>query len=368
MVESFRVSRTPIWPGNTTPAWYNPCPIVDADTVTMLVQPITGSDVYGGIHQSSSEDGGQTWTLPEPIAELRRIDHGDGLEEGWVCPVPQHHDRTGVTLALGTNVWYQDGVLTRSTTDRHIVQTVRDNAGRWTEPVRVEWADPRASGVYSCGHQQWLIRTDGSLLVPVMFTADTKRYSCSTLVCSFDGQTVQVEQSGTSLESPVGRGFMEPSITFSHGFHWMTMRAEDGRGHWSRSLDGLAWSPAQPWMWEDGTALDMSSTQQHWIARGDDLYLVYTRRTEDNADVVRWRSPLFVARVTVTGDHLRLDRSSEVAVLATGSERPSGGMPYFGNFQATRVTDTEWWVTDTEVAPQQGFRGATWLAKLTWDR
>ena len=78
---------------------------------------------------------------------------------------------------------------------------------------------------------------------------------------------------------------------------WLTLRAEDNRGYVCVSEDGLKWTPKQPWAWENGEPLTMSTTQQHWLVHSDSLFLVYTRKDKLNQNVMRWRAPLYLARV-----------------------------------------------------------------------
>ena len=59
----------------------------------------------------------------------------------------------------------------------------------------------------------------------------------------------------------------------------------------------LKWSPKKAWAYDDGTPLVTSTTQQHWLAHSDALFLVYTRRGANNDHVFRHRAPLFMAQV-----------------------------------------------------------------------
>lgn len=58
-----------------------------------------------------------------------------------------------------------------------------------------------------------------------------------------------------------------------------------------RSADGLKWDEPAPWTFDDGEPLVMSTTQQHWLSHSEQLYLVYTRKTEHNEKVFRWSRP-----------------------------------------------------------------------------
>ncbi|MGW8181192.1 MAG: sialidase family protein, partial [bacterium] len=105
----------------------------------------------------------------------------------------------------------------------------------------------------------------------------------------------------------------EPSLANFQGRFFMTIRAEDGRGYVSASADGLSWLEQKPWSWDNGDHLSMSTTQQRWLTHSDGLFLVYTRKAEKNRNVMRWRAPIFLARVDTK--RLCLIRRSEQVVL-----------------------------------------------------
>ena len=112
----------------------------------------------------------------------------------------------------------------------------------------------------------------------------------------------------------------------------------------------------------------MSTTQQRWLQHGDTLFLVYTRRTEANRNVFRWRAPLWVAEVD--RDRLCLRRDTERVVLpmkGDGVNDPDG-VPRMGNFHTTAVSADESVVTVGECLPSSGYQGETLLARVRWHR
>ena len=152
------------------------------------------------------------------------------------------------------------------------------------------------------------------------------------------------------------------------GRYYMTMRAEDGRGYVTSSDDGLAWDPPRAWAWQDGTPLAMSTTQQHWLVHSDGLFLVYTRKAEENANVFRWRAPLYVAAVDREG--LRLVRESEqvvMPVIGDGVDDPNH-VARMGNFHTTAASPDVSWVTVGETLPHDGWHGNLLLARIHWSR
>ena len=367
-----RIDSAIVWngrAGGTT--WFHPRPCVvpgpAGPTVLVTCQSITGSDVFGPVHWSVSSDMGLHWTPPAPIPGLGRRSLPDGLEEGNCDLVPDYHRPTDTVLAIGHNVYYRDNVLARPSEDRYPVYVVRDADGRWSDRQRIQWDDPRAGAIYTCGCAQRLTLPDGRLVLPLSFgpVGRTDRM-VATVRCAYDGRRVTIEESGNALELAVGRGLLEPSLACADGRFWMTLRAEDDHGYVTTSGDALHWADLQPWCWDDGEPLVMSTTQQHWLTHSDGLFLVYTRRAEANANVFRWRAPLYVAQVD-TGT-ARLVRQSERIVLpliGDGVGDPDH-VARMGNFHVVNASPDQSWVTVGETLPADAWRGDTLLARIHW--
>ena len=123
-----------------------------------------------------------------------------------------------------------------------------------------------------------------------------------------------------------------------------------------------------PWACEDGEALTMSTTQQHWLTHSDGLFLVYTRKDKSNSKVLRWRAPLFVAQVDP--EKRCLIRSTEQVVLplvGDGNKDPDN-VALMGNFNVTNVSPNESWVTAGEWMPRKSARGDVVLGKIRWSK
>jgi hypothetical protein len=307
--------------------WFHPracmMPGRDGNPVALMtMQEIGGSDYFGPVHWSMSADLGKTWSDPEPIAALGRDavpGHDDGLMAA-VCDVtPQYHRQTGVVIAMGHVVFYKGDYFARKEQlARYPIYVTRDSDGTWSGRKILEWDDPRGGFIYS--------------------------------------------------NNPQGRGLLEPSVTRFDEKFWITMRAEDNRGYLSVSDDGLHWQEKRAWAWDDGSPIEMSTTQQHWLAHSDGLFLVYTRKDAANPNVVRWRSPLWVARVDT--DRRCLIRSTEQVVLplvGDGVNRPDQ-VAVMGNFNVTHASPHESWVTVGEWMPRDGYRGDVLLARIRWSK
>jgi hypothetical protein len=357
--------------GGTT--WFHPrvcmIPGTNGPIALMTLQSIMGSDVYGPVHWSESSDNGRTWGTPQPIPGWGRKQRTDGLEEGVCDVVPEYHAKTNTVLAIGHNVFYKDNVLAKTQPARAPVYVVRHTTGQWSEPKTLIWDDPRGSAIYTCGCGQRSTRPNGDILFPISFgPRGVTARSVGTLLCSFDGAELRVKSVSNELKNFVKRGLLEPSIAAWAGKYYMTIRAEDGRGYVCTSNDGLSWSEPISWCWDDGSALDMSTTQQHWLVHSEGLFLVYTRKAPENINVIRWRAPLYVAAVDPAS--LRLIHSSEriaVPMVGDGVKDPRN-VAQLGNFHTNYVTPNESWVTVGEVMHEAGWRGDLLISRIRWGR
>lgn len=368
------IEREVVFPGRRGGVtWFHPracmVPTPDGPTALMTLQSITGSDVFGPVHWTTSADRGRTWAEPTPIPGMGRRDLGDGWEVGVCDVVPEYHPPTRTALAVGHNVYYRKGVLANPQRRRWPVYVVRSPDGRWSGPQRLEWDDPREMAIYTCGCSQRVVLDGGDVLIPLSFGVQGRTpRSVTTARCSFDGRELRIREIGSELTNASRRGLLEPSLALLDGRFYLTTRAEDNRGYVSASGDGLHWATQRPWCWDDGEPLVMSSTQQHWLPHSDGLFLVYTRRSEANVNVMRWRSPLYVAEVD--RDTLRLVRSSERVVLPLKGDGVNGPahVARMGNFHTTAASPGESWVTVGETLPADGWRGDTLLARIRWSR
>lgn len=352
--------------------WFHPRAChVPGEGVLMNLQEIGGSDYFGQVHWTMTPDLGKTWTDPEPIASLGRdpVPGHDGLKAG-VCDVtPQYHPQTGTVLALGHVVFYRGPRFSRGDQlSRYPVYAVRRSDGSWSKRKILRWDDPRGGFIYSNNCGQRVVMPNGDIMMSFTFGPKPENRMVAGVRCTFDGETLEVAEVGPALHLEVGRGLLEPSVTRFRDRFFMTIRAEDGHGYVAASDDGLDYGEKKKWVWDDGEPLTMSTTQQHWMTHSDGLFLVYTRKDESNANVIRWRSPLWMARVDP--ERLCLIRSSEKVVLplvGDGVNQPDD-VALMGNFDVTNVSPEETWVTVGEWLPRKGARGDQLLARIAWKR
>ncbi len=146
----------------------------------------------------------------------------------------------------------------------------------------------------------------------------------------------------------------------------MTIRSEDDRAYMTKSADGLEWAEKRAWAWDDGEELVTSTPQQHWLPHSDALYLVYTRKDASNANVVRWRAPLWMARVDPeTQTLLRSTEKIVVPMSADGVNDPAH-TARLGNFHVVNVSPEESLITVGENIPDFAYEGRTLQARIRW--
>ncbi|MCX6902002.1 MAG: exo-alpha-sialidase, partial [Verrucomicrobia bacterium] len=299
------------------PAWFHPracmVPGPSGPTAFMTLQTISGSDYFGPVHWMTSNNLGKLWTEPQPVPPLGRVKQSNGVEEGVCDVVPEWHPRTSTVLALGHNVFYSGPKFSADQPPRWPVYAVW-REGQWGPRRKLEWDDPRGACIYSNNCGQRVVLPNGDILLAFSYaTARTKPRSVSGVICSLDGETLAVKQVGPTISHNQGRGLLEPSLVRFGGRFLLTLRAEDNRGYVCASNDGLDWTPKQPWTWDNGEPLVMSTTQQHWLVHSEAVFLVYTRKDPSNVNVPRWRAPLWMAQVDP--QTLRLLRATERIVL-----------------------------------------------------
>ena len=116
-------------------AWLEP----NSALLTMSRNQLWGSDIFMAIHTMHSDDGGATWSTPQPQARMDRHTYSDGYE---VCPcdmTPALHAASGKVLATGHTAVYKPldrgGELsTDNTHGRDVCYAVYDPATReWDE-------------------------------------------------------------------------------------------------------------------------------------------------------------------------------------------------------------------------------------------
>jgi hypothetical protein len=268
------IERQIVFPGRRDGmTWFHPracvAPVDGGIEAVMTTQSISGSDYFGTVHATTSRDLGRTWTEPTAIPGFGRSDLDDGHQVGVCDAVPEYHAPTDTVLAVGHNVYYKAGKLARPQLRRWPMYAVRAADGNWSVGRRLEWDDARGTAIYTCGCAQRVTRDDGDIIVALSFApAGRENRSVLSVRCAYDGRQLRIVDAGNELTGEVKRGLLEPTIVVSDGQYFMTIRAEDDRGYVTTSDDGLHWAPQQPWRWDDGEPLVMSTTQTEAVPAG----------------------------------------------------------------------------------------------------
>ena len=148
LIESIEkaVLPAPAMKGGT---WFHPRACMAGKTAFMTLQTIKGSDYFGPVHWTTSEDLGRTWREFQPAPPLGWVPLPEGGNEG-VCDVtPEFHPATGSVLALGHSVLYKDAYFDPAQPPRrpstpHRSATVRVGRGRSARSCKRHCARARA--------------------------------------------------------------------------------------------------------------------------------------------------------------------------------------------------------------------------------
>lgn len=346
--------------------WFHPRATAIPSGVVMTIQKhLKVSDYYSGLHFMTRDGLDGPWHGPVLPAELDWHQQPDGVTVSVADVTPGYHAATGKVIALGCRVRYSRAGRQLDDVKRahQTVYAVLDpKAGRWTPWQLLELPDEKQFNFARNACSQWLVKPDGTLLVPLYIgTSADDLYSTTVAECRFDGVKLTYVRHGNVLRLAVARGLYEPSLVAFGGRYYLTLR-NDQRGYCSTSDDGLQFDEPKPWMFDDGNELGSYNTQQHWLAHSDALFLVYTRRGADNDHIVRHRAPLFMAQMD-PGTLRILRRTERIVVPERGAE--------LGNFGASAVSPGESWVTVSEGmfmpdSKARGAEGATFVARIQW--
>ena len=336
--------------------------------MTMSTLDLEGSDVFKGMFQIRSKNGGKTWTKPqksEPLAPrmetIAGVERPVAASDFW----PKWHEKSGVLLGTGHTIVYTPDWKVDHPRPRHTSYSVYDpKKEEWLPWMKMEMPESGAFANAGSGCVQRLDLEDGSILLPIYFSPPEKNSRVAVCHCSFDGKTLRYQKMGNSLSvDDDSRGLHEPSLMEFGGKYFLTIR-NDLQGYVTTSDDGLHYEAIRPWIFDDGSPLGNYNTQQHWVRHSEALYLVYTRRGADNDHVFRHRAPLFMAKVDPK--KLAVIRETEVALVPERGAR-------LGNFGVTEISPKETWVTVSEWMQPEGVEkygsdGSVYVAKINWKK
>lgn len=325
-----------------------------------------GTHNYKGIVSSLTDDLGRTWQSPTPHKELDTHTppvgrDGRAIYEVPVDATPMYHPQTRKVLLTGAT--FQ--VDTKTNKDvpggpSDVFYAVYDPATnqwrKWTTlqfPPSFKWPYKRS------GCCQGLVEANGDVLLPIYFGEHNNSIHYAAIArCKFDGEKLTYVAHGSEHKLDFGRGMSEPSLAKFKDQYFMTMR-NDKAAYVSTSSDGLHFSEAELWRFDDGKELGSYNTQQHFLTHSDALFLVYTRRGLDNDDVMRHRAPLVMAQVDPQAR--RVLRNTERIVV------PKEGSEAMGNFGVCNITPHVSWMVVAKRVATPGEKNV-YIAQIEWNR
>jgi hypothetical protein len=304
---------------------------------------LTGSDVFYPLHSMSSDDNGRTWSKPVEQKAFGPVFQTDGsyffISDFW----PVFHKNTNTVFGVGHAVLYKDDELVYEPYKARPVYSIYNlQTKEWAKWKWLDLPEDREYYYWSgTGSTQIFEKPDGDILLPITYCPEETCHTHSGVavaLCSFDGSSLTYKREGNRQTVSGPRGLGEPSIAYSGGRYFMTMR-NDSKAYVAASEDGLHFAEARPWTFEDGGELGSYNTQQHWISHKEKLYLVYTRKGLNNDHVFRHRAPLLMAEVDK--DKLLVMRDTEEIMVPERGAR-------LGNFGIAEVSENEKWIIVSE--------------------
>lgn len=306
---------------------------------------LSQSDVFYGIEQMKSTDGGRSFSSPVPCETLRRKSFADGSSVVMCDATPFYHKHSDSILLTGHTARYgANNKLAPAPQRRNTAYAVYDRSKEEFGPLSFLDLPEEEFFNEGAGCCQILEGEQGELWIPTYFKSrktesiPNSPHSTAVLRCSFDGKIIRVLECSNQLVTPKGRGLGEPSLVFFEGEYLLTLR-NDLCGYVSKSRDGLHYSPIQELCFDNGESLGNYNTQQHWITLGGKLYLVYTRKAGNNDHIFRHRAPLFMAEFDAK--NLCVIRDTEIIVVPERGAR-------LGNFGCQSYSENTAYVFASE--------------------
>ncbi|MCP4641788.1 MAG: exo-alpha-sialidase, partial [bacterium] len=338
----------------------------DPPTVVLTTQKLllSGSDIFYGLHCTTTNDQGRTWTPLAPQTAMKRHQEPNEVE-AVVCDfTPKWHAATKTLLGTGHIARYKGNRLIHGHRRGVAYATYDTDANAWRDWHQVTVPDDPAFFNSGAGSGQRYDLPNGDILVPVYHAPEGgKVYATSVLRCTFDGEILSCVDRGNSMSVNIKRGLYEPSVTKFGDRFYLTLRNDDA-GYVTVGDDGLHFEKPIKWTFDDGQELGNYNTQQHWILHpgGKGLFLAYTRRGANNDHVFRHRAPLFIAQVDP--ERLCVMRATERILVPQRGAR-------LGNFAIAEVSDTETWATVAEwMQPvgceKYGSDNSIYAARVLW--
>src|SRR5262249_31636504 len=147
-----------------------------------------------------SDDLGQTWTSPHPQPELDWVKESDHVDVAVADVTPAWHARTGKLLAVGAQVRYSkagEQLEDKPRSHQTAFAVFHPKTNAWTPWKRLETPRLDRFNFARSACAQFVVRDDGTVLLPFYFGRDAKVPASVTVVaCSFDGKELKYLEHG----------------------------------------------------------------------------------------------------------------------------------------------------------------------------
>ena len=316
--------------------------------MTMQKLELSGDDVFYGLEMMKSTDGGKTFSAPAVCKNLVRRYEENGTSSVMCDATPFYHKKTGKIILTGQSARYSpENGLEPSPRKRNTLYAIYNEAlGDFDSWNVLEMPETSDDAFFSSGSGsgQILELSSGEVLIPIYYKslavekASNGCYTAAVLRCAFDGEKISVLEVGDAITVDTPRGLYEPSVIEYKGEYFLALR-NDVTGFVAKSRDGLHFDKPVELKFDSGENLGNYNTQQHWITGGGKLWLVYTRRAENNGHVFRHRAPLFIAEFCPERMCIIRD-TEEIAVPERGAR--------LGNFGCQSYSENEAYVFASE--------------------
>ena len=344
--------------------------------ITMQKLELSGCDVFYGIEMMTSTDKWKNFSKPIPCRNLSRRYEENGNSIVMCDATPFYHQKSGKIILTGhTAVYGADNKLLKNPRPRSTAYAVyNDEIGDFEPYKKLEMPDTDENLYFSSGAgcTQILELSSGELLIPIYYKSyeqSCQKNACTLVAvmrCSFDGDTIKVLEIGDALSVDTPRGLGEPSIV-KYGDEYFLALRNDKSGYVSKSRDGLHFDTPQELCFCDGENLGNYNTQQHWLSGGGKLWLIYTRKAENNGHIFRHRAPLFIAEFDPVS--MGVIRSTErVAVVERGARLGNFGCQSYSESEGY-VFASEWMQNDPygwEKCAEYGSDNSIFISRITY--
>ena len=319
--------------------WGNPVALPVGGTVFVLAQKllIKATDCFSDLSMLKSSDGGKSWSSPQQVAHLAGFTDADGIRHAYLASSMRLCANGKILVILTTFNYNSQNRLDRANPQRvnYLYFDIANDS--WSELRELKLDAPANADVLAVDSQ--LVKLDSDYLLPYCVKEESSKFysRIARINISDDGTLTPIDYS-EKIQTPVGRGFLEPSLCRFAGKYYLSLR-NDQSGHISASKDWKHFSEIKPLCFDDGSDLGNYNTMTRLLTIGNKLYLVYTRKGLNNDHIFRHRAPLIIGEVDPQSVSI-VRASEQIAVPEHGAR--------LGNFTAAVSPENSGYISVAE--------------------